>query len=165
MWDTPTTPPISGPVPNKPPVIHASPPPGDPVLEMDKNNFFGVIFYLLLDSMTVRQETVKIQATDIKSNAKVQDKLNEMNGEIKFSILPSNAQQATINRIQEQNEEYAAVRANITNRIMTTRQNAQQEMTKASTNVSVLQQYASEASGSLSIYKDVVQLIQEMSGG
>ena len=127
-----------------------------------KFNYYAVIFYLLLSSMQTRQATVLTEAKQISANASAQNKLNNENEGIKFSILPSNAKTATINKVQDQNEQYAALRGDLQNSLITSRQLAQVMMTQASTNVNLLQQDASEDSGWLQTLNTVFQVIDEM---
>lgn len=125
-------------------------------------SYFAIIFYLLLSSMTIRQNTVITQSKEISTNASIQNRLNKQNADIKFSILKPGAKTATINRVQDENEQYAALRENIQNSLITARQNAQVMMTQASTNVNVLQQDASENSGWLKTLNTIFQVIVQM---
>ncbi len=127
-----------------------------------KFNYYAVIFYLLLSSMQTRQATVLTEAKQISSNASAQNRLNKANAGIKFSILPPGAKTATINRVQDQNEQYAALRGDLQNSLITTRQLAQVMMTQASTNVNLLQQDASEDTGWLQTLNTVFQVVDEM---
>lgn len=127
-----------------------------------KVNYAVLVFYLLMDSMQIRQNTVMTQSKDIASNASAQNALNNRNASIKFSILPDNAGNATINRVQEINQQYAAVREDIQNNLITARQTAQVLMTQTSTNVNILQQDASEDSGWLQTLNTIFQVINEM---
>ena len=127
-----------------------------------KFNYYAVIFYLLLSSMQTRQATVLTEAKQISANASAQNKLNNENANIKFSILPSNANTAKINEVQDQNEQYAALRGDLQNSLITARQLAQVMMTQASTNVNLLQQDASEDTGWLQTLNTVFQVIDEM---
>lgn len=130
-----------------------------------KYSYFAILFYLLLSAMTIREGTVNVQAKQLSLNASIQNRLNKENGDIKFSILPSNAKTATINRVQEENQEYAAMRGDLEDRLITARQVAQVTMTQTSTNVDLLQQDASENAGWLKILNTVFQVIDEMTGG
>lgn len=127
-----------------------------------KFNYYAVIFYLLLSSMQTRQDTVLTEAKQISQNASAQNKLNNYNAGIKFSILPSDAKTGTINKVQDQNEQYAAQRADLQNSLITARQLAEVMMTQASTNVNLLQQDASEDTGWLQTLNTVFQVIDEM---
>jgi hypothetical protein len=127
-----------------------------------KDAYFTVLFYLLLSSMTIRQSTVMTQSKQICANASIQDRLNKMNADIKFSILPENAKTEDINRVQEENQQYAALRQNIQNMLITARQNAQVMMTQTSTNVNILQQDASENAGWLQTLNTIFEVIDEM---
>ena len=133
-------------------------PSGDP----NQFNYYAVLFYLLLSSMTIRQSTVLIESKQISENASAQNQLNKENADIRFSILPSNAKTNTINKVQDQNEQYAAIRENIQNSLITARQVAQVTMTQASTNVNILQQDASEDSGWLQTLNTIFQVVDEM---
>lgn len=127
-----------------------------------KFSYFAVLFYLLMSAMSIRQNTVITQSKEISSNASIQNRLNKENEAIKFSILPSKAKTATINRVQDENEQYAAVREDIQNSLITARQNAQVMMTQTSTNVNILQQDASENSGWLKTLNTIFKVIDQM---
>lgn len=121
-----------------------------------------LLFFLLLESMQIRQDTLVTGADQIEQNALMQDKLNKDNADIHFAILPPNATKDQINQVQEENEEYAAEREDIQNQEITTRQNAEVLMTQASTNVDILQQDASENSGWLKLLQTIFQVIDEI---
>lgn len=125
-------------------------------------SYFAILFYLLLEAMEVRQSTVMSQSKMIAANAAAQNRLNKENANIKFSILPYNAKTATINRVQDENQEYAAQRENIQNSLITLRQNAQVQMTQASTNVNILEQDASENSGWLKMLATIFKVIDQI---
>ena len=133
-------------------------PNGDP----NQFNYYAVLFYLLLSSMTIRQSTVLTESKQISENASAQNQLNKENADIQFSILPSNAKTNTINKVQDQNEQYAAIRENIQNSLITAGQVAQVTMTQASTNVNILQQDASEDSGWLQTLNTIFQVVDQM---
>jgi hypothetical protein len=133
---------------------------GDP----SNMNYFTVLFYLLLSAMQVRQSTVMTQSKNIEMNASIQNQLNNENASIKFSILTPNANNAEINAVQTKNQQYAALRENIQNSLITARQSAEVLMTQTSTNVNILQQDASENSGWLQTLSTIFQVIDEISG-
>lgn len=125
-------------------------------------NYFSAIFYVLLTSMQIRQTTVITESKDLCNNASQQNVLNDQNANVQFSILPTGAKTATINRVQTENQQYAALRENFQNMLITSRQNAQVTMTQTSTNVNILQEDASEDSGYLQTLNTVFQVIDEM---
>lgn len=129
-----------------------------------KGDVFAYLFFVLLEAMSVRQDTVITQSEEIKQNAAMQNKLNQANGDINFSILPEGAKTATINRYQAINEQKSAMREDIQNQLITARQNAQVMMTQTSTNVNILQQDASEDSGWLQTLNTIFQVIDQMTG-
>jgi len=132
--------------------------------KLPEGDLYAVLFLLLLNAMEVRQSTVLTQSKMIEANSQAQERLNRENGEIKFSIIPKGAKTPTINRVQTENEEYAAIRENIQNELITTRQKGQVEMTEASTNVNILEQDSSENSAWLKtlniIFKGLDQMTQ-----
>ena len=125
-------------------------------------SYFAVLFFLLMQAMEVRQGSVLTQSKVLQANSQAQNELNKENGNIKFSILPPNAKNPTINRVQEENQDKASERENIQNNLITCRQTAQVEMTQASTNVDILQQDASENSGWLKMLNTIFQVIDEL---
>ncbi len=127
-----------------------------------KFNYFTILFYLLVDAMQTRQDTVLTQSKVLEANSAAQNKLNKENAQIKFSILPEGANNPTINRVQDQNQQYAASREDIQNALITCRQTAQVEMTQTTTNVNILQQDASEDSGWLKTLNTIFQVINEL---
>ncbi|MCH9627033.1 MAG: hypothetical protein S4CHLAM2_06670 [Chlamydiales bacterium] len=127
-----------------------------------KFNYFTILFYLLVDAMQTRQDTVLTQSKVLEANSAAQQKLNKENAQIKFSILPEGAKNPTINRVQDQNQQYAASREDIQNSLITCRQTAQVEMTQTTTNVNLLQQDASEDSGWLKTLNTIFQVINEL---
>ncbi|MEZ5314866.1 MAG: DUF720 domain-containing protein [Chlamydiales bacterium] len=127
-----------------------------------KVNFFLSIFALLVSAMEIRQHSVLTESKMIAANSEAQHRLNKQNGDIKFSILPYNADNAMINRVQDKNQQYAAIREDIQNFLITARQDAQIEMTQASTNINLLQQNASEDSNWLRTLNTIFQGICEM---
>jgi len=127
-----------------------------------KSNYFMVVFLILVESMTIRQTTVLTQSKVIAANSSAQNALNKANANIKFSILPPNAGNATINRVQDENEQYAAMREDIQNSLITCRQDAQVDMTQTTTNVNILEQDASENSGMLKTVNTIFQVIDEI---
>lgn len=130
-----------------------------------KKNYFMVVFIVLLEAMQVRQGTVLTQSKEVTANAAAQNKLNKENGQIKYAILPPGADNATINRVQEENQQYAAMREDIQNELITTRQNGQVEMTQTSTNVNILQQDTSENSKWIKALNTIFNVINQMSPG
>lgn len=131
--------------------------------DMSKCNYFGALFIVLLDAMTVRQNTVLSESKEISSNASIQNKLNNLNAGIKFSILADGATIAEINRVQDQNQQYAALREDIQNALITARQRAQVTMTRTSTDVNLLQQDATEDSGGvLQTLRTIFEVINEI---
>ena len=127
-----------------------------------KMNYFTLLFYLLLSAMQVRQSTVMTESKEIDLNASLQNFLNDENAAVKFSILPTGAGNPTINKYQTKNQEYAALRENFQNSLITARQNAEVMMTQTSTNVNILQQDASENSGWLQTLSTIFQVIDEI---
>lgn len=125
-------------------------------------NYFALLFLLLLEAMTVRQNTILTQSKMIAANSHAQNLLNKANGEIKFSSIHYGATQATINRIQDRNQQYAADRQNLQNNLITLRQTGQVEMTGASTDVNILEQDASENSGWIKTLSTIFSVIDEM---
>jgi|GEM_PF-4030913 hypothetical protein len=139
--------------------------PADPFSGDPKDfNYFAVLFYLLLSSMTIREGTVVTQAKQISENAALQEYLNKKNGDINFSILPPDAKTVTIDRIQQINQQKAAMRQVLQNALIIQRQNGQVMMTQASTNVNIMQQDASENSGWLQTLNTIFQVIDQMNG-
>lgn len=132
--------------------------------KIDGKNFsyFAILFYLLLSSMTIRQNTVLTQSKVLQVNSAKQEELNKEDANIKFSELPPNANTAEINKVQIQNQEYAAIKEEIQNSLITLRQNAQVEMTETSTNVNIMEQDASENSGWLHMLSAIFTVIDEM---
>ena len=98
----------------------------------------------------------------IKNNAAEQNKLNKENAAIKFAILPPGADTNKINEVTEENEEFAAMREDIQNDLITCRQTAQVEMTQTTTNVDILEQDASENTGWLKTLNTIFKVIDEM---
>lgn len=124
--------------------------------------YYGALFCIILSAMTIRQNTVITESKQIDANASIQNQLNKSNAGIKFSAIPAHAHTATINRIQEKNQQYAAEREDLQNQLITARQNGQVMMTQTSTNVNILQQDASEDSGWLQTLNTIFQVIDEM---
>lgn len=131
-------------------------------LDKKKLNLYTLLFFLLLQAMEVRQGTIVIESKQLEINASIQNGLNKENGNIHFSVVPPNATQNQINAVQEDNEEYAAMRENIQNILLTVRQSAEILMTQASTNVDLLQQNATENAGWLKLLSTLYQVIIEM---
>lgn len=127
-----------------------------------KAECYALLFYLLLQSMQIRQSTLITGSQLIEINADEQNKLNTDMAQIKFAILPPNATQDQINQVQEENQEYAAMRENYQDQEITTRQGAEVMMTQASTNVDLLEQDASENSGWLKLLNTIFQVIDEI---
>lgn len=125
-------------------------------------DYYAIVFFLLLSSMSLRQDTVMTESKQIAANAKIQNILNDQNAKVTFSLLPTNAKTATINRVQAQNQQYAALREDIQNCLITARQNAQVMMTQASTNVHLLQIDASEDSGWMDTLNTIFKVINDM---
>lgn len=148
----------------KVPLIHLDPIPEDVVSVQKKlpKDYFALLFFLLLDAMTVRQNTILTQSKMITANSNAQNLLNKQNGDIKFSSIKYGATQATINRIQDRNQQYANDRQNLQNNLITLRQTGQVEMTGASTDVNILEQDASENSGWLKTLGTLFSVIDEM---
>lgn len=130
--------------------------------DFTNGNFYAIIFSLLLNAMSIRQDTVMNQAKQITANASIQNLLNARNGKITFAILPPNATQAEINRVQDLNQQYSALREDIQNSLITARQNAQVLMTQAETNVNLLQTNATEDTGVIQNQNDSAKAILQM---
>jgi hypothetical protein len=128
----------------------------------EKIDIFMILFLALLEAMQKRQDTVVIQSKEIKLNADMQQKLNDLDSAIKFSIIPSKATTAEIDHVQEVNQQYAAMRQNIENELLTIRQTAQVTMTQATTNIDMLQQDTDEDSAWLKVVMTVFTVINEM---
>src|SRR5262245_38831913 len=79
-----------------------------PNCDTQKMNYFGIIFVLLVSSMVLRQGKVVVEAKGIARNASAQDAKQKQMSWIQFSQLPPNADTSEINRVQDQNEQYAA---------------------------------------------------------
>lgn len=135
---------------------------GFPDLGKKHFSYFAILFYLLLEAMSVRQNTVLSESKELGENTSIQNKLNKEDQAIKFAFVPSNATSAEINQVQEENEQYAAAREDIQNNLITARQVAQVTMTRTSTNVNILQQDASENSGWLKTLNNMFRGIIEM---
>ncbi len=120
------------------------------------------IFFLFLDSMTSRQNTVIVQAKQIEKNASIQDALNKAAGDFKLVLLPSKAGTVTVNNVMIENEQLGADRAHIQNRLITERQKGQIIMTESSTTVNILQQDAAQDSGWLQMLNTMYQQIVDM---
>lgn len=129
---------------------------------LPQTDYFLIVFMVLVGAMEIRQKTVLAQSKIVQANSDAQNELNKENGEIKFSILPSGAGNATINRVQDQNQQYAAMRENIQNALITCRQDAQVEMTQTSTNVNILEQDASEDSNWVQTLNTIFQVLDDM---
>ncbi|MCC5832876.1 MAG: DUF720 domain-containing protein [Chlamydiales bacterium] len=129
---------------------------------LPKGDYFLIVFAVLLSAMETRQNTVLSQSKILSTNSSAQNRLNKENGAIKFSMIPYKAGTATINRVQAQNEEYAAMRENLQNMLITCRQTAQVEMTQTSTNVQILEQDASEDSKWVGTLNTIFQVINDM---
>lgn len=132
-------------------------------LPKNKGDLYAILFYLLLDAMVIRQNTVLTQSKGITLNAAIQDKLNKAMGKISFVILKSGAKQATIDAVQEENEQLENHREDLQNDLITTRQNGQVIMTQTSTNVNILEQDASMNSGVLNILNTIFKVIDQIS--
>lgn len=127
-----------------------------------KANLYNLIFYLLLEAMNTRQQTVYTQANELSSNANAQNKENTRDKGIKFHQLPDKPTNGQINQVQDENEKAAAQRENIQNDLITLRQNGQVLMTEANTNVNTLEQDASMDSGWLKSLNTIFQVIDQM---
>ncbi len=130
--------------------------------EFNKLNYFSVLFILLLSAMSNREETVYTASKEISANATAQNRLNALNAAIRYVTLPPNATQGEIDRVQDQNQQITAIRSDIQNALLTTRQTGQVMMTQASTNVDILQQDASQTSGLLDTMKTILQEIADI---
>jgi hypothetical protein len=129
---------------------------------LNAKDYFFLVFVLLLESMQVRQSTVMTESKEISMNASIQNQLNELNAAVTFVILPSGAGNPTINEVNTENQEYAALRENFQNSLITARQNAQVMMTQTSTNVNLLQQDASKDTGVIQMIQTIFQVINEI---
>jgi hypothetical protein len=132
------------------------------VIDIGHMSYFALLFYLLLDSMSIRKDTVATQSKEISANSATQSKLNDANAEIKFSILPEGAKQDEIQRVSDENTRYAALREDIQNSLITARQKGQVMMTQTSTNVNILQQDASMDSGWLKALNTIFEVLDEI---
>lgn len=133
-----------------------------PQFKWAKGNFYAIIFFLFLDAMVIRQDTVMTQAKQLEANAKIQNNLNNRNAQISFEMLPPGAKTPTINAVQIANQRYAAMREDIQNCLITARQYGQVLMTQTSTLVDMLQQDAAEDSSWLSMLYTISQVIIDM---
>ncbi|MCB1180602.1 MAG: DUF720 domain-containing protein [Chlamydiia bacterium] len=125
---------------------------------------FLFVFELLINSMEIRQNTVVTMAGQLQTNAAIQKKLNAENAAISFAQVPDgpNVGQATINRIQDENEEKTKDRQDIQNELITERQSAQVQMTNTNTNVNFAEQDASEDTGWLKTLNTVFKVIDQI---
>jgi len=130
-----------------------------------KMNIYMFLFITLLSAMNVKQGTVVNESKMLTLNASIQGKLNKDVANVTFAILPTGAKTVTIDQVQEENEDRSALRADISNNLLTERQNAQVMMTQASTDVSLLQQDASEDEGWISNLNKIYQVIIKMNPG
>lgn len=125
-------------------------------------NVFALVFYLLLDSMNERQDTVSVNSQQLASNADVQKNLNDKDAELEYPVLPKDATQADMQRYQEMYQQISALHSNLQAKMITARQNAQEKLTEASTNVNMMEQDATEDSAYLKTLNSVFDVIVKM---
>ncbi len=130
----------------------------------EPTTFFAILYYELLSSMNIRQQTVEIQAKELTENAAEQNGLNKQNGDVKFDI-PTGTSQPEVQKAQFENEAAEAKKENIQNELVTTRMGGQMTMTQASANVSTLEQNAAADSGWIKNMGTIGQAINEMGRG
>ncbi len=123
---------------------------------------YCLVFMLLLDAMDIRQQTVTVQAKQLSDNAAMQELKNLVESQYTYIQIPEKATQDDINRIQAQNQQISAQKANIQNQIITLRQNGQVEMTSVNSNVNTLEQEASQNSAWVNTLGTILQLIGQM---
>lgn len=146
--------------------IAPAPTPATPTQDANNNSnvpkdvsVFALLFYLLLDSMDTRSDTVSINSRQLSSNADVQKMLNERDEQLQYPILPKDATQVDMQRYQEMYQQITAQHTNIQAQMITARQDAQEKLTDASSNVNMMQQDASEDSAYLKTLNAVFDVI------
>ncbi len=148
-------------------VLHESHKAGasSPAAPAPRKEVYNLLFILLLDAMTVRQQTVEFEAASLSLNASLQDQKNQEAGDLKMEQIPAGATVAQIDAIQNYNQGIAAARENIQDELITLRQKSQVLMTQTNTDVNALEQDASMDSGWLRTLYGIFQVINQMSPG
>lgn len=117
---------------------------------------------VLSESTFITEVNVKERSTILSFNADAQSQLNAENSAIQFEIAPPGANNQEITRVQQINNQRAAVRSDIQNELVTCRQTGQVEMTGASTTINCLEQQSAQFSGWLKTLNGVCDTINAM---
>ncbi|WP_213318161.1 DUF720 domain-containing protein [Chlamydiifrater volucris] len=120
------------------------------------------IYELLLEAITIRQQTVLTQSTQLNDNTNIQQQLNQETNQIKFAVVNSGASEAEISSVQNQNQNYSAQRSNIQDQLVTCRQNGQIILSHASTNINIIQQLASQDSSFLKTTNSIGSVVNQL---
>ncbi|WP_213357516.1 DUF720 domain-containing protein [Chlamydiifrater phoenicopteri] len=120
------------------------------------------IYELLLEAITIRQQTVLTQSTQLNDNTNIQQQLNQETNQIKFAVVNSGAKESEITSVQNQNQNYSAQRSNIQDQLVTCRQNGQIILSHASTNINIIQQLASQDSSFLKTTNSIGSVVNQL---
>lgn len=122
------------------------------------------VFAALIEAMNAGQQAVIGYSLQLKVNANLQEKLNKDNMGLNYTQIPTgkNIGVATINRVQDKNQQVTKERQDLLNLLSTARQVGQIEMTEASTGVNDVQWDASENESYIKTLGNVVQMINQM---
>ncbi|MFN0065017.1 MAG: DUF720 domain-containing protein [Chlamydiales bacterium] len=128
-------------------------------------NIYAAIFILFMESLTTRQTGLTVLAKELEENANIQQRYNDEDAKIRYTVCPVGANTATLNRVQNENANYDAMRENIQNYLITARQTGHVMMTEASSDTNTVEQISSEASFLLQSYVSMSDEINKISPG